>query len=131
VRGTLLRLLDDPAALQDALERAASLAHLPLKLGGLGLRSATRLAQAAYWASWADCLPMIHRRHPDIAAFMQQTLDLAEGTEARAECLQEARVARSVLLWEGFAACPSGAQILAGAHPQQPEAAEPGEWAHG
>ena len=31
---------------------------LPLALGGLGL----------HWASWADCLPMIHARHPDVAA---------------------------------------------------------------
>ena len=41
---------------------------LPLSLGGLGLRSAWRSRVAAHWASWADCLPMIHARHPDVAA---------------------------------------------------------------
>ena len=37
---------------------------LPLVLGGLGLRSAHRTRQAAFWASWADCIPMVSARHP-------------------------------------------------------------------
>ena len=37
---------------------------LPLSKGGLGLRSAVRSREAAHWASWADCLPMVHKRHP-------------------------------------------------------------------
>lgn len=124
--------MDEPAAPQEALERAAALVHLPFKLGGLGLRSAVRVAQAAYWASWADSLPMIHRRHPAIAAYIQQSLDLPADTEALADCLQEARAARLVLLREGFSSSwPTGAQVVAGARPRQPEAAEPGEWAHG
>ena len=40
-------------------EMAHTLASLPMRLGGLGLRSAARMALAAYWASWADALPMI------------------------------------------------------------------------
>ena len=40
---------------------------LPLVLGGLGLRSATRTRQSAFWASWADALHMIHQRHPEVA----------------------------------------------------------------
>ena len=24
--------------------------------------------QTAYWSSWADCLPMVHQRHPPVAA---------------------------------------------------------------
>ena len=40
---------------------------LPLSLGGLGLRSARRTCVAAYWASWADALPMIQERHPTVA----------------------------------------------------------------
>ena len=40
---------------------------LPLALGRLGLRSAIRSQNAAYWASWADSLPQIRERHPDIA----------------------------------------------------------------
>ena len=34
-------------------------ATLPLSLGGLGLRSATRTRVPAHWSSWADCLPMV------------------------------------------------------------------------
>ena len=45
------------------------LASLPLCLGGLGLlRSATFLARPAFWASWADCLEMIHQRRPTVCA---------------------------------------------------------------
>ena len=43
-------------------------ASLPMVLGGFGLRSATRVRQAAYWSSWADCLPMAHQKHPVVAA---------------------------------------------------------------
>ena len=37
---------------------------LPQVLGGLGLRSATRTREAAFWGSWADAVHMIHERHP-------------------------------------------------------------------
>ena len=40
-------------------ECAHELATLPLRLGGLGLRSARRMAPAAFWVSWADALPML------------------------------------------------------------------------
>ena len=43
-------------------------ASLPMVLGRLGLRSATRVRQAAYWSSWAACIPMVHQRHPGVAA---------------------------------------------------------------
>ena len=36
--------------------------QLPFREGGLGLRSAVRLAPAAYWASWADCLSQVRAR---------------------------------------------------------------------
>ena len=35
---------------------------------GLGLRSATRTREAAFWVSWADEVHMIHEHHPDVAA---------------------------------------------------------------
>ena len=47
-------------------------AQQPLRLGGLGLRSAVSLRQAAYWASWADTLPMIQERHPVLAQRLLQ-----------------------------------------------------------
>ena len=32
--------------------------------GGLGLASAHRVRVASHWASWADCILMVRRRHP-------------------------------------------------------------------
>ena len=49
---------------------ARDLSSLPLSLGGLGLRSATKTRVSAYWASWADTLPMVQSRHPQIADIM-------------------------------------------------------------
>ena len=34
---------------------------------GLGIRSATRDRDSAFWASWADALPTIRERHPSVA----------------------------------------------------------------
>ena len=45
---------------------AHQLATLPMRLGGLGLRSASRMALAAFWASWADALPMLSARLPEL-----------------------------------------------------------------
>ena len=52
----------DPAAVH-----TRQVATLPLSLGGLGLRSAIRTKQSAYWASWADSLGMLHNRHSNVA----------------------------------------------------------------
>eukprot|EP00439_Symbiodinium_sp_Y106_P010376 s2888_g1.t1 len=38
------------------------------KKRGLGLQCAERTAPAAYWAAWADALPVLHARRPDAAA---------------------------------------------------------------
>ena len=48
-------------------EKWRSLCQASFSQGGLGLRSAERGRHAAYWSSWADALPMVHKRHPDIA----------------------------------------------------------------
>ena len=45
----------------------AGLTTLPLRFGGLGLRSAQRTGAAAYWASWADTLAMMKARCPQLA----------------------------------------------------------------
>ena len=39
-------------------------AILPFVLGGLALRSSVRTSPSAFWASWADCLHMVHQSHP-------------------------------------------------------------------
>ena len=41
-------------------------ATTPLILGVLGLRSAVRTSESAYWASWPECLPMMQERHPEV-----------------------------------------------------------------
>ena len=53
----LAQLLD----MRDLAATALGIAHLPLHLGGLGLTSASLLSHSAYWASWADTLPILHR----------------------------------------------------------------------
>ena len=64
----------DPAQCSEEIPDSATLL---LKLGGLGLRSASRLCIPAVWASWADCLPMILERHPAVAFFLRER-DTAE-----------------------------------------------------
>ena len=50
----------------DAVQsNSQAISQLPLRLGGLGLRCATRTAIPAFWASWADSLHMIQQRHPE------------------------------------------------------------------
>ena len=43
-------------------DHARAVATLPAALGGLGLLSAARTAPAAYWAGWADALPVLRKR---------------------------------------------------------------------
>ena len=50
------------------------LASVPFASGGCGLHSALRSRAPAHWASWADSLRMIHRRHPAVAHIMIQHL---------------------------------------------------------
>ena len=59
---TARKILADPPG--SAAERDQVLAILPMRMGGLGLRSAVRCSRAACWASWADALPMIEKRNP-------------------------------------------------------------------
>ena len=62
---TARTLLDGVPEANEA--ESQQLSTLPMRMGGLGLRSAARCAQAAYWASWADALHMISQRTPDVA----------------------------------------------------------------
>ena len=49
-------------------ELALRRAQLPLRFGGLGLRSAAASRVAAHWASWADSMLVVGARHPRILA---------------------------------------------------------------
>ena len=103
------------------------LASLPARLGGLGLRSASRTRPAAYWASWADALHMMSQRSP---ALLQRILAALDNPPA-ASSLAELSHARATLVAEGFRLAPSWEDLSRGARPPQPTTTEPGEWTHG
>ena len=59
----------------DAVCHSAKItASLPLALGSLGLRIATKLRFAAHWASWADTIKMVNERHPEVAERIIQAI---------------------------------------------------------
>ena len=69
-------------------DSARSAATLPVVLGGLGLRSALRTRSSAFWASWADCLPMVFKRYPDLVAdFVDQLEGVPEAEHLRCAAL--------------------------------------------
>ena len=67
-------------------------ANLPLVLGGVGLRSATWTSVSAYWASWADCLPMMFARRPEVASQIVQQLEGHPDSPFLAAAASSARV---------------------------------------
>ena len=113
------------------LATARLLATLPMRLGGLGLRAATRVAPAAYWASWADALIMIAARAPGVANAAVAALSGDHPAGAADGCMAEARAAGELLSREGFLQRPAWAALKDGLRPQANPGAEPGEWAHG
>ena len=88
-----------PDAVAVSVSKAAT---LPLTSGGLGLRSAWRLREAAHWASWADTIKMVKARHPDIADI------ILAAVEARDEVPSVQAINQSVesLAEVGFVAPP-------------------------
>ena len=72
-------------------------ASLPFSVGGLGLPAASRSREGAHWASWADCLPMVHERHPTVATAMVQGL-----TRDPAPCFDAVRTCVDHLIEAGF-----------------------------
>ena len=84
-------------------ETAHRFASLPMRLGGLGIRSAARMAPGAYWASWADALPMISGRLPGLADSIVE--NLVSGLVDRG-CLAELQSAADSLTRSGFVAQP-------------------------
>ncbi len=130
---SLLRLLGFDEAGED-VDLARSLAQLPLRLGGLGLRSAARTAPAAHWASWADCLPMIQARHPGLAERLVGALDDEAGGQSASAI--SARACLTALQAEGFDLHPGWRELRAGARPPPPPNRDLGEadwseWSHG
>ena len=114
----LLRIGPDAVA-----PSAKAAATLPLAAGGLGLRSALRLREAAHWASWADTISMVRARHPEIAEVILRAV------EARDEVPSVLAITRSVdsLADVGFVP-PSWAELAREAvHPPTAEDGEPNQ----
>lgn len=116
--GTLQSLLGEAGANTPAWQVARHVAFLPTQLGGLGLVAAERTAPAAYWAAWADALPVLRQRYPDAAA--RCVRELAVGDEAAAPCLRAAAAAATHLHRHGWTACPTWHALF---HALQPDAA--------
>ena len=102
-------------------------ATLPMRLGGLGLRTATRMAPAAFWASWADALPMLSQRLPALTDQIMQSLDSVQD----GGCLEQLQAAGLSLDRGGFLRRPDWVQLRAGARPPLIPSAEPSEWQQG
>eukprot|EP00973_Karenia_brevis_P033100 4567827-Karenia_brevis.AAC.1 len=114
--------------LVEASIKMEAMISMPHVLGGLGLRSATRTATAAYWASIADALLEIRLHNPTVAEDMLRSL---QGVRPASSSIQEASSCREMLLTRNYTACPTWQQVYNGVRPAQVESAEPGEWQHG
>ena len=118
----LCRILNvDPTA-----AHTRQVATHPLSLGGLGLRSANRTRQSAYWASWADSLAMIYRRHHGVATGFLECLTHGAGPPS----LVAAHTAREELSGVLGFEPPSWHAVLHG-RPPPPDEFDPGSWRTG
>ena len=110
-------------------EGAKLAASMQLNLGGMGLRDAFRVAVPAYWASWADCMPMIFKRHPNVS-----NLSLHELEGAREGVLGATAEARRAVIGVLVFDPPSWDYSAHGARPPpaEPKDMEPwsGRWQH-
>ena len=102
---------------------ACRLATLPMRMGGLGLRSATGMAPAAYWASWADALYMVQERLP---ALSQSIVVQLEAPAEPVGCLSDLRAAGNTLDRHGFVGRPQWAALQEGLRPPPVTDVEPG-----
>ena len=98
------------------IREAQQVATPPMRMGGLGLRSATRCAEAAYWASWADALHMVGQRNPEVADMVVRTVSQRE--PPREGCLAELQ-AGARLDREGFWWRPTWQALRDGARPEE------------
>ena len=109
-------------------EHASQVATLPMRMGGLGLISSKVLDGSVFWASWADALPIIGERNPEIATMALRSV---EGEPPQQGCLAELQQATSRLDREGFWWRPTWQALFGGARPPENIVGEPSEWRHG
>ena len=113
------------------LDAARQIAFLPVVHGGLGLRFTSLLSPAAYWAAWADILPIIAERRPELG---QRILAELENPHTQMHCVAQARQASEAIPVEHFRFKPDWRRIVAGERPPEPPEelrGEPGIWPHG
>ena len=95
----------------DVSRGALQQSTLPFHLGGLGLPSAVKTRDGAYWASWADAVSTIQKKDPDLAATILAGFHSeGEGCFAVANQCAERLVALGVEL-------PTWDAVVAGATP--------------
>ena len=100
-------------------------ASMLLALGGLGVGGSTRVRNAAYWGSWADCLEMVFVRHPQIAEHIvggmyQRIPGCLRSAQLSADKLRQVGVATPS--WEALAAGLRPEQLVVELDPSQPQA---------
>ena len=107
---------------------ARQIATLTMRLGRLGLRSARRMAPAAFWAYWADAMPMLSERLPTLT---DQVIEHLENGGVGCRCLQELTESTLRLDRSGFINRPEWSPLREGVRPPALSSAEPDEWQHG
>ena len=96
-------------------ESARRAAGVPSNLGGLGLCVAAGSVEAVHWASWADCIPSVKKRHPDVAEVLVSNLMHHDGQSFTA-----VRECEHTLLEAQFEV-PTWEAVWAGLRPGQSE----------
>ena len=136
VTAEALRRLLGCADISDMPAEAITQARLPPRLGGLGLRDCKRTSPAAYWASFADCLPHLCARFPRYGALLADRFaaDPGDGSSLQdVPSLAEVQAARRVLETEGTP-LPDFNALAMGARPEDPldeEGDDRSEFRHG
>ena len=137
LKSTLETLLQVDAASTDSneLARIYAYASIPARMGGLGLRSASRTRHAAYWAAWADAIPVMQKKNPEFAHRIVTALtDSSHNDQILNQlppALKELESTRRFLADRGFEKCPTWQEISTGAEVPENRDREAGEWAHG
>ena len=93
---------------------AHEIMSLPMRLGGLGLRSTERMRPAAFWASWADALPMLSDRLHTLTDQVENELETGVGGTP---CMLELSAATHTLDRSGFVDRPGVASVENGCGP--------------
>ena len=101
-----------------SIELPRLIAAMPGARGGLGLTSATRTSEAAYWASWVDALSVFNRKSHELTTLALRALG---GELAHLTCASEAAQVRDRLVAMGVPLLPTWRDAANGARAPQPQ----------